>query len=476
MAQTIRSRIEAAAKKLRQHQQDHLMKFVDQLSQDEKLELLGDVEELDLDFLDTLIEKYVLGEPETKLPGSLEPVPIYRTQPESGQEKKYQQGRELGERLIAEHKVAAFTVAGGMGTRLRFDGPKGCMPATQLRNKTLFQVFAEGILATQRRYNCVVPWYIMTSPANHDRTVEYFEEKDYYGLDAANVKFFRQGVMPCFDRDGKMLLAQRHRLASSPDGHGGSLRALHVSGALEDMNRRGVQYISYFQVDNPLVQVIDPLFIGLHAQDRAEMSSKAVVKCEPLEKVGNFVLADGRVSVIEYSDLPEEQALKRRDDGELVFQWGSIAIHIISRGFVEKINSKGFSLPWHRAIKSVGYLDDAGNLITPEKPNAVKLETFVFDALGLAERSIVLEIERAEQFAPIKNFSGVDSLQSSQELQVARDAAWMEQAGITVPRKDDGTPDVILEISPLFALDVEELIRKRAQLRPLKAGDMVYLG
>jgi UDP-N-acetylglucosamine/UDP-N-acetylgalactosamine diphosphorylase len=401
---------------------------------------------------------------------------VYSAKPLEEDRDKYARALERGERLAAEHKVAAFTVAGGMGTRLNFDGPKGNVPATPLRNKILFRVFAEGIRASQRRYNCVIPWYIMTSSANHKATVESFEKNEYFGLDPANVMLFRQGMMPCMDREGKILLDALHQLAMSPDGHGGSLRALYTSGALKDMAQRGVEYISYFQVDNPLVKVIDPLFIGLHALDNAEMSSKAVVKCDPLEKVGNFTLVDGKVTVIEYSDLPEELARKVREDGRLVFESGSIAIHILSRNFVERLNEHGFSLPWHRADKKVPFINSDGKQVEPHEPNAVKLETFVFDALPLAGKSIILEIDRDEQFAPIKNASGVDSLQSSQQLQIERACRWMENAGVSVPRKSDGTADVVIEISPLFALDAKELSDKRRQLRVLKSGDYVYLG
>jgi UDP-N-acetylglucosamine/UDP-N-acetylgalactosamine diphosphorylase len=476
MAQNVRSRLEAAARELRRYDQAHLMQFVEQLSREEKLQLLRDIEALDLKLIGELVDKYVLREPKVELPKQVLPAPVYPAHPQPGQREKYQLARQRGERLIAEHKVAAFAVSGGMGTRLRFDGPKGNVPATPLRNKTLFQIFAESIVATQHHYNCIVPWYIMTSPANHDDTVRSFRENNYFGLDPDNVMHFPQGVMPCFDKNGKMLLAAPGRLATSPDGHGGSLRALYNSGALADMARRGVEYISYFQIDNPLVYTVDPLFIGLHAMDSAEMSSKAVLKCEPLERVGNFVVINDRVTVIEYSDLPDELAYQRRDDDRLMFEWGSIAIHIINRSFVERINTRGFSLPWHHADKRVPYIDENGNLIDPSQPNAVKLETFVFDALPLAEKSIILEIVRSEQFAPIKNASGVDSLPSSQALQIDRAARWMTLAGINVPRKPDGSPDVLIEISPLFALDADELARKYAQLRPLKKGDMVYLG
>ena len=476
MAQTVRSRIEAATKKLRKYRQEHLMQFVGELDHSQQLNLLEDVESLDLEMIERLIKQYVLAEPEFKTPENITPPQAYPTRPTEPLEGKYQRAQARGEQLIAEHKVAAFTVAGGAGTRLNYPGPKGNVAATPLRNKTLFRVYAENILAAQRRFNCVVPWYVMTSQANHDETLRIFQDNNYYGLNAENVKLFPQGMMPCFSRDGKILLSEKGRLALSPDGHGGSLRALHHGGALADMAQRGIEYISYFQVDNPLVNVLDPLFIGLHAQDGAEMSSKAVIKSEPLEKVGNFVMANGRVGVIEYSDLPDDLAQRRDNEGQLTYRLGSIAIHILNRRFVERLNSQGFSLPWHRATKSVATIDERGEKVEPAEPNAVKLESFVFDALQLAETSVILTTSREEEFAPIKNASGVDSLPSSQTMQIERAARWMEMAGIKVPRHEDGTADVLIEISPLFAPDVETLIRKRNQLRPLQPGDIVYLG
>ncbi|MBN2212123.1 MAG: UDPGP type 1 family protein [Sedimentisphaerales bacterium] len=476
MAQTFKSRIDAATRELRNHNQEHVLQFVEQLDRSQREILLDDLEQLDLNLLDRLIEEHIHNPQPFELPKRIDPPQVYPAKPASDLESKYRQALDRGENLIAEHKVAAFTVAGGQGTRLNFDGPKGNVPATPVRNKTLFRLFAETVLAVQRKYNCVLPWYIMTSRANHEDTVRTFEQNDHFGLNPGDVFFFRQGMMPCVDTEGKLMLASPESLAMNPDGHGGSLRALFRSGAIEDMARRGVEYISYFQIDNPLVYVVDPLFIGLHALDNADMSSKAVVKAEPLEKVGNFALVDNKVTVIEYSDLPDDLAYKKRSNGRLMLEYGSIAIHVISRSFVEKLNQHGFSLPWHRAFKKVPYIDKTAHLVSPENPNAYKFESFVFDALRLADHSIILEIERADQFAPIKNASGVDSLQSSQQLQIERAARWMERAGIKVPRREDGTVDALIEISPLFALDDHELYDKRRQLREMKAGDIVYLG
>ncbi len=371
--------------------------------------------------------------------------------------------------------MAALTVAGGQGTRLGFDGPKGNFPISPVRHKTLFRIFAETIQAVARRYGATCPWYVMTSPMNHTQTVEIFRAENYYGLDAKDVFIFQQGTLPNFAFDGRILLEDKAHIARSPDGHGGCIRALARSGALADMKRRGVEFISYWQVDNPLVKLFDPLFIGLHALAGAEMSSKAVIKNAPKEKVGNFCLIDGKVTVIEYSDLPDELAEKRRPDGSLVFHLGSIAIHIISTGFVEKLNTEGHSLPLHRAVKKIAHVDLQGHRIEPKQPNGIKLESFIFDALPIAKESIILEIVRSEQFAPVKNATGEDSVEVTRRMMVERAAAWLDAAGVTVPRQPDGSVDCLLEIAPSFALDPADVATKRNRIEPLKPGDKLYL-
>ena len=315
----------------------------------------------------------------------------------------------------------------------------------------------------------------MTSPLNHGQTVEIFETADYYGLGRDDVIIFQQGTLPNFGFDGRILMTEKASLALSPDGHGGCIKAIHRSGALADMKRRGVEYLSYWQVDNPLVRLFDPLFIGLHATDHAEMSSKAVIKNAPKEKVGNFCLMNGKVNVIEYSDLPDELAEKRNPDGSLVFRLGSIAIHIINTSFIEKLNMKGFSLPLHRAVKKIPHIDSQGRHIEPAEPNGIKLESFIFDAVPMASNSIILEIDRAEQFAPTKNATGIDSAESCRAMMAERAARWLEAAGVKVPRKADGSCDCIIEMAASFALEPEDVKAKRDQVGPIKPGDKVYL-
>lgn len=472
----IEARFENAKKITAEHGQEHLLKFWSELDDDQKAGLLDQIEKQDWDNIDNWIKEYVTSEEAAKLPEDFTPAPYYPAQARDDiQQGKYEKARSLGVELITAGKVAAFTVAGGQGTRLGFDAPKGDFPITPIKEKTLLRVFAETIAAAQKKYTTIIPWYVMTSPLNDRQTREIFSSNDYFGLDRDDVMIFQQGTMPNFSFEGKVLMAEKDRIAESPDGHGGSLKALFKSEAVDDMRARGVEQISYFQVDNPLIKIMDPLFIGLHAMDKAEMSSKALEKASPKEKVGNFCLVDGKVTVIEYSDLPDELAQKKNDDGSLTFRLGSIAIHIISVEFVEKLNEKGFALPFHRAVKKIPHIDSEGNKIEPEEPNGVKLETFVFDALPLAEKSIILETLRDEEFAPVKNASGNDSPEVTRKMLSERAAKWLEAAGVEVPRKVDGLCECVIEMSPSFAIDAEDVEKRKSRVPELRAGDEIYL-
>jgi UDP-N-acetylglucosamine/UDP-N-acetylgalactosamine diphosphorylase len=473
---TTNKNLENIKKLLKKHNQSHLLAFWEQLGPAERRVLLAQIQSLDFPKIDDWVANYVKNPVSSAIPADFAPAFSYSpVAADPQQQRKYAQAEELGRQLISAGRVAAFVVAGGQGTRLGFDGPKGNFPISPLKNKTLFQIFAETIAAVSQRYQTVCPWYIMTSPLNHAETGEIFRSNDYYGLRESDVFIFQQGTLPNFSFDGKILLADKAGIACSPDGHGGSLKAIYQSGALQDMKKRGIEFVSYFQVDNPLVNIFDPLFIGLHALDNAEMSSKAVLKTGPMERVGNFCLVDGRVTVIEYSDLPDEPAEKRNPDGSLVFQLGSIAIHIINTGFIEKLNAEGFSLPLHRAVKKIPHIDRRGKRIEPVEPNGVKLESFVFDALPLASKSIILQTLRSEEFAPAKNAAGTDSAETARRMMVARAADWLESAGITVPRKPDGTVDCLIEIAPSFALNRDEIKVKLSRILKIKPKDKIYL-
>jgi len=472
----IEEKYDKIAKVLADNGQKHLLAFYDQLNNHQKHGLLNQIERLNFSVIPAWIANHVKNAQSAAVPDQFEPAPAYPPKPAGpADQEKYESARKLGAELISAGKVAAFVVAGGQGTRLGFDGPKGDFAISPIRNKTLFQIFGETILAVDEKYGVNLCWYVMTSPLNYTATCELFESNDYYGLDKSDVFIFQQGTLPNFAFDGKILLADRANIAASPDGHGGSLKALHDSGALAHMKTRGIEYITYWQVDNPLVNIFDPLFIGLHALDDAEMSSKALVKSNPTEKVGNFCLVGGKVTVIEYIDLPDKQAYKQNPDGSLLFELGSIGIHIISTAFVESLNKGGFALPIHRAVKKIPHIDTSGNTVNPTEPNGVKLETFVFDALPLASKSVILQTVRAEEFAPVKNAEGEDSPAVTRKMMIDRAAGWLESAGVSLPRKEDGSLDCTIEIAPSFALSVHDVKAKKDRIPPINTGDQVYL-
>ena len=440
--------------------QSHLVDYLSMVTPETaRNSILSQLNKIDFDDLAIMIDKYVHHYCTAPSPSSVKPAQYYSL--EGPWDRSDYQTK--GEELIRGSKVACFTVAGGQGSRLGYEGPKGCYPTSCISQKPLFQIFAEGILKSQQKYAAVIPWYIMTSPLNHLATKEFFAEHAYFGLDEEHVMFFEQGVMPSLDaKTGEILMADPMHLATNPDGHGGAFKALSVSGALADMKSRGIEHMSYFQVDNPLTMVIDPVFLGLHAftaDSSGEFSSKMVAKSSWDEKVGVFCDVDGSTEIIEYSDMADELAQQTDDDGQLSFNAGSIAIHAIGVEFIDKITSNpAYALPFHRAMKKVSHFDLAtGRTTNPDENNAVKLEKFVFDGIPLASSSIVVETDRIEEFAPVKNATGNDSIESSKLLQSERAAKWLEAAGVNVARKADGTVDATIEISGLTAVCSDDL-------------------
>ncbi len=457
--------------------QDHVYAFYDRLTPENKQILDHQVAAVDWKLVANLVNTVVKHPQPFTIPDDIEPAPYFPHVPaDAAMRDKYRQARERGEKLLQAGKIAAFVVAGGQGSRLGWDGPKGTFPGTPVLRKPLFQCFAEFLRQLGRRAGKPVPFYIMTSTANHAVTVDFWKAHRYFGMAADQVSFFPQDMLPAVGFDGRVLLETDHSLALSPNGHGGSLLALHKSGALADMISRGVEQISYFQVDNPIVRCVDPLFMGLHDLEKSDMSSKMLPKAEPKEKLGNLCVVDGKYTIIEYSDLPDRFAEARLPDGSLKFLAGSIALHAIRVDFVQRLNTAGFALPYHRAEKKVACIDPATGLaIKPEKPNAVKMETFVFDALPLTQRSMVYQTDRLDEFAPIKQPSGVDSPESARQIMTQRNANWLAAAGISVPLGPDGRPDCTIEIAPSFAIYPEDVAAKKSTIPAIQPGANVYL-
>ena len=464
---------------LKKHKQELLARTLSRLAGESRKNLEKQLSEIDLEEIDALIRDYVMKKPETAIPSDLTPAPFFRLKPgNASQADYYRKAEQKGRDLLASGKVAMLVVAGGQGTRLGFDGPKGTYPITPVKNKTLFQYFAEEIARVSEKYGAVIPWYVMTSELNDSATRSFFKQHSFFGLPEKSVRFFTQGTMPAIAYDGQLLLGASDSLALSPNGHGGTLLALKKSGALTEMKSEGVDYISYFQVDNPLVPMADPLFLGLHALEGSQMSSRMLPKTNPFEKLGNFCMSGGKLQIIEYSDMPDVLAEKKNPDGSLAFLAGSPAIHVISRDFVEELTRDGrLNLPWHRADKKVPFINEKGETVKPETPNAVKLESFIFDALPLARKTMILEGCRAEHFAPTKNPTGVDSVESCREMLSVRDARRLELAGIRVPRKGDGSPDCIVEISSRTVCDDDDAAKRLNPSRnaaPQSGGKAYY--
>lgn len=459
--------------------QAHVFAFWDRLTPPQQESLLSQAREIDLAEVRRLYQTLVQGGGETKLDfAGLQPAPYVPHPDHGGEAALWASARAEGEKALRAGRVACFTVAGGQGTRLGYDGPKGTFPVTPVKHKTLFQVFAEKILAARRRYRAAIPWFIMTSHANHAATEAAFQEADYFGLPAEDVFFFVQGRMPAVDPQGRILLEAPDTIAMSPDGHGGSLRALVRSGATAKMKERGIDTLSYFQVDNPLVQVIDPAFIGFHLRHQAEMSSKMIPKAYPEEKIGMFCTQKGRMLVIEYSDMPLEMQRERDAQGKLRFLAGSIAIHILAVPFVDRMGgtSEG-ALPFHRAHKKIPTIDAEGQPVSPEKPNGYKFEMFVFDAVPHAANTVVIETKREDDFSPVKNKEGLDSPQSCRDDQVRQWTRWLAAAGTSLPIDSTGLPPFAFEVSPLFADTQAAFVEKWSSLAapaPIKQGS--YLG
>jgi UDP-N-acetylglucosamine/UDP-N-acetylgalactosamine diphosphorylase len=387
-------------------------------------------------------------------PASFEPPELFPLRRDPALEARARAARARGEALLRAGKVGYVLVAGGQASRLGYDAPKGLYPIGPVTRCSLFAFHAGRLRAAARRYGTRTPWYVMTSPANDAATREFFAREQHFGLDPADVFFFSQEMLPALDEDGRMLFSGTHSLFLAPNGHGGSLLGLAKSGALADMRRRGLEQLSYFQVDNPLVRPADALFLGLHAEARAGMSSKVVTKRDAGEKVGVLGRVDGKLSCIEYSDLPADLREARTASGELAFRAGNIAVHALAVDFVAQLTRDGLDLPWHLARKKMKVVAEDGAQVERQ---GVKFETFVFDALARSPGSVVLEVARGEEFSPVKNASGEDSPASSRRDLCRLFAGWVRAAGRALPPPDaEGNHPV--EVDPLCAETQDEFL------------------
>ncbi len=360
-----------------------------------------------------------------------------------------------GEKELKAGRVAALLVAGGQGSRLGYDGPKGCYSIGPITGAPLFYFHARKILARSVRYGRPIPFYVMTSEANNAATVACFEEHGYFGLDPKDVFFFTQGMWPGMTKEGKIILDRPGHVFMSPDGHGGLLAALKRSGALADMKRRGIRSVFFFQVDNPLVEIADPAFVGYHVASKSDYSLKLCAKRDPYEKVGmpmEFRVAGRKqYRMVEYTEMTDEQCNRKTASGDLYFKYGSPAIHVFDRAFLER--EAGKKMPLHLAFKKIPTVV-GGKVVKPTEPNGYKFEKFIFDILPNAKTAAFMAFETQDEFSPVKNAEGADSPATCKADLQAKWRRWFAEVGVTVPES------LPLEIDPAYAVDAKDLAEK----------------
>ena len=298
------------------------------------------------------------------------------------------------------------------GTRLGHKGPKGTFKL--IGEKTLFELICITLKKGALKYGASIPWYIMTSRENNDETVAFFEEQNYFGYPKEDIYFFKQGELPMISKDGKLLLDKDGNIKEAADGHGGVFEAIVKNGILADMQKRKIEWVYISGVDNPLVNMVDPVFIGLSKERNVLVSGKSLVKANPSERVGVFCKRNGKPSVIEYTEISKEMAEAIDENGELLYGEAHVLMNMFNIKALEQIGDK--KLPYHSAFKKAEYKDENGQMVVPEAPNAYKFESFIFDAFSSLDDMLIMRVKREDEFAPVKNAEGVDSPETAREL------------------------------------------------------------
>jgi UDP-N-acetylglucosamine/UDP-N-acetylgalactosamine diphosphorylase len=421
------------------HGQEHLLAGLDELTPDARRRFLDRLAEVDWEELERPAEP--------SAPEDVRPAAVVTLEERA---RRHDELAAAGEEAYRRGAVGVLVVAGGQGTRLGFDGPKGVFPIGVHSRKSIYQLQAEKVLSLSRRVGRMVPLLMMTSPMTDAETRDFFQAHDDFGLAPGQATFFTQGTVPSLDRSGRALLAEPGVLLENPDGHGGVFTALVDSGELERLHEQGIEQLVYIQVDNILAPVDDPVLVGLAVVENADVVTKVLEKTHPDERVGHLITDGSRDRVIEYTELTPEQTRAQTADGRLIYRWGSPAMHAWSVGFLSRLAGRGYRLPLHRSAKPLRAWID-GELREVE---GWKFERFVFDLIPEAERSVGLEIERAVEFAPVKNAEGEDSPGTAVELAHRNYVDWLEAAGMSV----DLPPGELIEISPLLAATREQFV------------------
>lgn len=452
---------------LNKYRQEHVWRLLERLSAEDKAPLINQIQRVDFEQLNAILNK----KDRQIEDNSVHITPIHYEEWDKYDSIEQDAYTQLGWELLRLGKVAVIVVAGGQGSRLGHAGPKGTLDIGLPSRKSLFQLQAERLLNLSRRANRYIPWYIMTSPENHQETVAFFSSANYFGYPADECFFFQQNTMPVLDHEGKLMLTASSELRFAPSGNGECFSSLKRSGALADMKKRGVAWLFYYNVDNALIKVADPAFIGVAASHNNPIATKVIDRTNPDEKIGIVCLKNNIPAVMEYTEIPDRLLQERGHDGRLTYHAGNISIHLFRYDFVER--HADIELPYHAAIKRMDYVNSKGDLVKPKAPNAYKLERFIFDFFPLAPKVTVLKMKREEEFAPVKNKEGEDSLISARNLVLNLHKKWLIDAGIPAEHVQSRA----IEISPLLSFSGEglslELLKNTDSFEyDAKAGDL----
>lgn len=398
--------LEEAKVKLAGAGQEHLLQYFDELDETQQAGLLNQIEALDLSLLD-LIKDGVKEVAKGKL------APLGAVTLDEIKEKK-DTYKKKGLEAIKECQVGAVLLAGGQGTRLGLDKPKGMLNVGIHKELYLFEQLVNNLMEVVKEADAWVPLFVMTSEKNNADTVAFFKEKDYFGYNKDYVFFFVQEMAPSVGYDGKILMEAKDRLSTSPNGNGGWFSSLVKAGLLDKINELGVKFLNVFAVDNVLQKMADPVFVGATLEAGAVCGSKVVAKADPNERVGVLCLEDGRPSIVEYYEMTDEIIHSRDDKGNLLYNYGVILNYLFDVKTLTDILNR--SMPTHVVEKKIPYINEKAELVKPQEPNGYKFETLVLDMIHMMDNCLSFEVEREHEFAPIKNATGVDSLESAREL------------------------------------------------------------
>ena len=403
---------EEALKKLKRYNQEHLLNRYEYLDDEKKGKIINQIKNIDFD---QTIDLFNITTKSIKKPDG-EITSIEYVDKSKLSKEEYNKYYEIGKRRIEEGKYAVVTMAGGQGTRLGYVAPKGTFKIGGGVEKSLFEALSDTIKEARAKFGSKIPWYIMTSRENNNATEKFFEKNDFFGLPYEDVKFFRQGELPMLDTNGKLMIDETGLIKLAADGHGGVFESLAKSGYLDDMKNRGIEWIFISGVDNVLAGLVDPIAVGLAVAEGTLATGKSVVKRSPSESVGVFCKKNGKPSVIEYTEITEEMANARDKNGELLYGESHILTNLFNIKALENIAQN--KLPYHKAFKKAKYMDENGEIIKPEKPNAYKYEAFIFDAFERLDSMSILRVKREDEFAPLKNADGEDSPDTARQLYI----------------------------------------------------------